>query len=54
LDAIAKNELRLALTARLAETVQRVRMVGTAALDLAWLAEGRIDAALTCPTVRGT
>ncbi|MBQ1074894.1 inositol monophosphatase [Micromonospora sp. C31] len=46
-DAAAKNRLRLALTARLAESVQRVRMTGTAALDLAWLAEGRLDAALT-------
>ncbi|MEV0805322.1 inositol monophosphatase family protein [Micromonospora sp. NPDC050200] len=45
--ADAKNRMRLALTARLAEEVQRVRMTGTAALDLAWLAEGRIDAALT-------
>ncbi|MDI5938724.1 MULTISPECIES: inositol monophosphatase family protein [Micromonospora] len=46
-DAAVKNRSRLALTARLAEVVQRVRMTGTAALDLAWLAEGRIDAALT-------
>ncbi|MFI9639414.1 inositol monophosphatase family protein [Micromonospora sp. NPDC051925] len=46
-DAAARNQPRLALTARLAETVQRVRMIGTAALDLAWLAKGRIDAALT-------
>lgn len=46
-DASAKNRLRLALTARLAEKAQRVRMTGSAALDLAWLAEGRIDAALT-------
>ncbi|MFG1775980.1 inositol monophosphatase family protein [Micromonospora sp. NPDC049048] len=46
-DAAAKNRLRLALTARLAESVQRVRMTGSAALDLAWLAEGKIDAALT-------
>ncbi|MFG3421245.1 inositol monophosphatase family protein [Micromonospora sp. NPDC048063] len=46
-DAPAKNQLRLALTARLAESVQRVRMTGTAALDLAWLAEGKLDAALT-------
>ncbi|MCX4386477.1 inositol monophosphatase [Micromonospora peucetia] len=45
--AAAKNRLRLALTARLAESVQRVRMTGTAALDLAWLAEGKLDAALT-------
>ncbi|SCG18196.1 myo-inositol-1(or 4)-monophosphatase [Micromonospora echinofusca] len=46
-DAAAKNRLRLALTARLAESVQRVRMTGSAALDLAWLAEGKVDAALT-------
>ncbi|MEU4782530.1 inositol monophosphatase family protein [Micromonospora sp. NPDC023633] len=46
-DAAAKNRLRLALTARLVESVQRVRMTGTAALDLAWLAEGKLDAALT-------
>ncbi|MEU7959640.1 inositol monophosphatase family protein [Micromonospora humida] len=46
-DAASKNRSRLSLTARLAEAVQRVRMTGTAALDLAWLAEGRIDAALT-------
>ena len=45
--AASKNRLRLALTARFAEAVQRVRMTGTAALDLAWLAEGKIDAALT-------
>lgn len=46
-DAEAKNRLRLALTAQLAAEVQRVRMTGSAALDLAWLAEGRLDAALT-------
>ncbi|MFG2009880.1 inositol monophosphatase family protein [Micromonospora sp. NPDC048868] len=46
-DAAAKNRLRLALTARLAESVQRVRMTGSAALDLAWLAEGRVDVAFT-------
>lgn len=46
-DAAKKNQLRLALTARLAETVQRVRMSGSAAVDLVWLAEGKLDAALT-------
>ncbi|PZF92494.1 inositol monophosphatase family protein [Micromonospora deserti] len=46
-DAPTRNRRRLALTASLAQTVQRVRMTGTAALDLAWLAEGRIDAAVT-------
>lgn len=38
-----KNARRIALTARLAESVERVRMFGTAALDLAWVAEGRTD-----------
>ncbi|MBM0236875.1 inositol monophosphatase [Micromonospora sp. ATA32] len=46
-DAEARNRLRLALTAQLAAEVQRVRMTGSAALDLAWLAEGKLDAALT-------
>lgn len=46
-EAAARNRLRLALTGRLAEKAQRVRMTGSAALDLVWLAEGRIDAALT-------
>ncbi|WP_433285553.1 inositol monophosphatase family protein [Micromonospora sp. CA-244673] len=46
-DAEARNRLRLALAAQLAAEVQRVRMTGSAALDLAWLAEGRLDAALT-------
>ncbi|MGK5443246.1 inositol monophosphatase family protein [Micromonospora sp. URMC 105] len=45
--AEARNRLRLALTAQLAAEAQRVRMTGSAALDLAWLAEGRFDAALT-------
>lgn len=44
--AEAKNHDRLALTHRLAQRVQRVRMLGTAALDLAWLAEGKLDAAI--------
>jgi myo-inositol-1(or 4)-monophosphatase len=46
-DAQRKNELRLALTKRLAERVQRVRMLGSAATDLAWVAEGKLDASLT-------
>ncbi|MFF0722783.1 inositol monophosphatase family protein [Micromonospora sp. NPDC003816] len=46
-DAEARNRLRLALTGQLAAEVQRIRMTGSAALDLAWLAEGRLDAALT-------
>lgn len=46
-DAAERNAVRLALVARLAERVQRVRMHGSAALDLAWLAAGRIDAMIT-------
>jgi myo-inositol-1(or 4)-monophosphatase len=42
-----KNEQRLALTIQLAPRVHRVRMLGTAALDLAWVAEGRLDASIT-------
>jgi myo-inositol-1(or 4)-monophosphatase len=43
-DAEAKNRLRLALTRELAARVQRVRMFGSAAVDLAWVADGTIDA----------
>jgi myo-inositol-1(or 4)-monophosphatase len=39
-----KNELRFALTQRIAARVQRIRMHGSAAIDLAWLAAGKIDA----------
>lgn len=46
-DADAENHLRLALTARLAGRVQRVRMLGSAAIDLAWVAEGKLDASMT-------
>ncbi|MFI9006648.1 inositol monophosphatase family protein [Actinosynnema sp. NPDC053489] len=38
-----KNRQRIAVTAALAEEVERIRMFGSAAHDLAWLAEGRID-----------
>jgi myo-inositol-1(or 4)-monophosphatase len=43
-NAEAKNRRRLRLTTLLAERVERVRMFGSAALDLAWVAEGRTDA----------
>ncbi|WP_174564443.1 inositol monophosphatase family protein [Nocardia inohanensis] len=43
-DADRKNRRRVALTAALAASTERVRMFGSAALDLAWVAEGRIDA----------
>lgn len=45
-NAAAKNAIRLRLTALLAERVERIRMFGTAALDLTWVAEGRIDATI--------
>lgn len=45
--AEAKNRQRIALTERLAATVQRVRMLGSAAIDLAWVAEGKLDASIT-------
>lgn len=41
-----RNQPRLALTAHLASEVERVRMVCSAAVDMAWLAEGRTDAAI--------
>ena len=45
-QAEAKNEARLVVTSRLAQRAQRVRMLGSAAIDLAWLAHGRTDAAI--------
>ncbi|MEU4557438.1 inositol monophosphatase family protein [Actinoplanes sp. NPDC023936] len=44
--ATEKNQARFALTQRLAMNVQRVRMHGSAAIDLAWLAAGKIDAVI--------
>lgn len=46
-DAPAKNAQRMALTSALASRVQRVRMFGSSAIDLAWLAAGWLDAAIT-------
>ncbi|MFI6760475.1 inositol monophosphatase family protein [Micromonospora sp. NPDC050417] len=43
-DATGRNAHRLAITAAFAEQAQRVRMFGSAAIDLAWLAHGRLDA----------
>lgn len=39
-----RNRPRLALTHELAARVQRVRMFGSAAIDLAWVADGKTDA----------
>ncbi|MDO3650848.1 inositol monophosphatase family protein [Nocardia mangyaensis] len=43
-DAPGKNLERLKVTAALAGQAERVRMLGAASLDLAWLAQGRTDA----------
>lgn len=43
-DAAERNEPRFAITRYLAGSVQRVRMHGSAAIDLAWLAAGNVDA----------
>jgi myo-inositol-1(or 4)-monophosphatase len=45
-SASDRNRVRLALTTLLAANVQRVRMLGTAATDLAWVAEGNLDASV--------
>jgi myo-inositol-1(or 4)-monophosphatase len=42
--ALPRNQARLSLTKQLAGRVQRIRMLGTAALDLVWLADGKTDA----------
>lgn len=42
-DAAVANRNRFALTRKLAESVERIRMFGSAALDLVWVAEGRTD-----------
>ena len=45
-DAPSENPLHLRLMAALAATALRVRVHGSEALDLAWLASGRLDAAI--------
>jgi myo-inositol-1(or 4)-monophosphatase len=45
-DAERKNRLRLRLTERLAQDAQRIRILGASAIDLAWTAEGRLDACI--------
>lgn len=45
-EAELKNLDRIRLTQKLARTVQRIRMFGSAAIDLAWVAEGLIDASV--------
>lgn len=45
-DAESKNRVRIALLSRLGARAQRIRMIGTAAIDLAWVAEGKLDASI--------
>lgn len=46
-DAAARNRADHALHRLLAARVQRVRMFGSAALDLVWVAAGKLDASVT-------
>lgn len=41
-----RNARRLAMTACLAESVLRVRMLGSAAVDLVWVASGKLDCSI--------
>lgn len=41
-----KNRVRLALLDRLGARAQRIRMIGSAAIDLAWVAAGKLDATI--------
>ncbi|HJQ48130.1 MAG TPA: inositol monophosphatase family protein [Amycolatopsis sp.] len=42
--AAATNRVRLALLDHLGARAQRIRMLGTAAIDLAWVAHGKLEA----------
>ncbi|MGW2421376.1 inositol monophosphatase family protein [Streptomyces sp. NPDC001709] len=46
LNAEKKNQQRFALTQLLAQEVLRIRMLGSAAIDLCWAASGRLDACI--------
>lgn len=41
-----KNRIRLNLLAELGARAQRIRMLGTAAIDLAWVAQGKLEGAV--------
>jgi myo-inositol-1(or 4)-monophosphatase len=45
-DSESKNRLRVEVAGRLASAAMRVRMLGSAALDLAWVGEGLLDASI--------
>lgn len=42
-----RNQLRVEVAHQLADRALRVRMLGSAAIDLAWLAEAKVDASIT-------
>jgi myo-inositol-1(or 4)-monophosphatase len=46
-DASSRNTPRFALTETLATLVLRIRMIGSVAADLVWLADGLVDASIT-------
>jgi myo-inositol-1(or 4)-monophosphatase len=46
-DSISKNRSRIQVLDKLANSVLRVRMPGTAALQLAWVASGRSELSIT-------
>jgi fructose-1,6-bisphosphatase/inositol monophosphatase family enzyme len=43
-DAEEKNRKAFAVTRELAANVQRIRILGSATIDLAWVAQGKLDA----------
>jgi myo-inositol-1(or 4)-monophosphatase len=43
----ARNQLRVEIARQLADRALRVRMLGSAAIDLAWVAEAKLDASIT-------
>lgn len=45
-DANRRNQQRHAIVRELSAHVERVRMLGSAAIDLAWVAAGRLDASI--------
>lgn len=46
-DAEAKNRVRLALLRDLGARAERIRMIGAAAIDLVWVAHGRLEASIS-------
>ena len=46
-SAEQRNKVRFAITQLLAERALRIRMLGSAAIDLSWVAAGKLDACIT-------